>query len=297
MNNQKLTLRLAVSARAAGLDAVLEGVPRGVTIDEPYVSHQLWRLRRAVEARRPDRRAPLVAIEGGIERANTSGASLALRIASRGLGVRASKPIAPGCEWTFGAVAGELAALTVVRKLLEDRQLFVGSRVLDPARLERLDDESLGRLLTASCGAYKITERADEAPSRVIRFTGARGPRSEELKMPRAFELLISGPPGWVRRAARPQEALLKALARRILSTHLVISVSADTGEGPAGVVEIIRLRGVLSGRGVRRDDRSAVILSVLAETLLVVELAASVMGWRIDGLSDEGPFGLASPG
>ena len=292
MNKQKLTVRLSISARGRSLEALLEGVPRRVTIDEAYVSHQLWRLRLAASGRRLRQHVPMVAIDGGSGRITTSGAPLALAIAVRGLGGRASKPLATGLRWTLEKVAPEIAALTIVRKLLEDRQLFVGSRVLDADSRETLEDEGLSRLLAASCGAYKITEQADLAPSRVIRFTDSRAGASRSSTSPRSVELLASGPSGWVRRSALAQQALLKVLARRMLSSGLFTSAGVAVSEGSQGAVDVIRARGVFFGHAVRRGARFAPTCSVLAETMLIRELAASVLGWRIDGFSEDGPFG-----
>lgn len=290
MNDEKYVLRYAFDATKGSLMAVLDGVPRGSAIEPGYVSHQLWRLRRVMEGRAARKHPRAVSIVRGVQDGKTSGGALVIAIAARGLGPRAAEPIAHRPEWTLEALAPELAALTVVRKLLEDRKLFVGSRVLGrgPARGASLKAEGLGPLLAASCGAYKITEQADQTASRIIRPPGLhrRTPRS-----PRAFELLVSGPSGWARRAMRPKRAILKDLALRLLSNDLIASVSPGARESVVGLVEVLRLRGVFSETDLRDRLRLASLSSVLAETMAVAGLAASVRGWRIGGLSQSGPF------
>ena len=290
MDDNNLILRYAGNLSGHSLEAILEGVPRGVAIDGDYVSHQVWRMRRVAAGQAPERRSAAVTIERGVVRGKTSGTPLVLAIATRRLGSRADEPISPGCEWTLEWLAPELAALTFVRKMLEDGKLFVGSRALDPgpAAEASLEEEGLGHLLAASCGAYKITEQADRSPSRVIRFGQHRKRRSGRS---RAFELFVSGPAGWTRRTARPFGAVVKALARRLLLNELVESVSAGALGGTAGLVEVLRLRAVLSQQAVRADALSASLCSVLAETMVVPDLALSVKGWRIGGLSEVGPF------
>jgi len=294
MNDKQFMLRYSRALSGGSLKAVLEGVPRGVAIDGTYVSHQLWRMRRVAAGLALHGSSAAVTIERGVVRGKTSGAPLVLAIAARRLGPRAREPISPGCAWTLEGLAPELAALSVVRKMLEDGKLFVGSRALDPGPPGESprEEEALAHLLGASCGAYKITEEADRAAYRVIRFgepPRRRAPRT------RAFELLVSGPSGWTRRAACPIEVIVKALARRLLRNDFVESVSAGGSVGLADQVEVLRLRCVLSQRALRADAFSGSICSVLAETVAVPELAATVRGWRLEGLSEVGPFSSAA--
>lgn len=282
------TLTLHGSGPAVG--GIVEGIPAGMLIPRGYVSHQLWRIRNQVGAsRRVPKSTQVVTMHSGIVRGRTTGDPIDFTISLDAFGPEASRRLDAASGFTLRDLAVSLTCLTLVRKFLEDRRVFIGSRVLAPPGLvpeasPSVEDPHIVRWLKASCGAYKITEQADRCSGRILFVAG---PPQRGLRMagrPCAFELLVSGPRGWMRKVRPRRPALAAQLAKRLALVGPIHSVTVDESDIETRRVSLVRLRALVE---TRRRGGDPAPLSVVAETVIIPALARRIAGVRIVGLPE----------
>jgi hypothetical protein len=285
MSAPLLVIRKDVGERGSFVRGTLEGMPKGVVLPEGYLSHQLWRIRTRLGPGAHGERGPeIVMLSGGIRQRTTTGAPLVVTIRSGRLGMSLGRAPGSGSRTTLRAIALPVVCLTAARKLLEDRSIFVGSRVVAPSAL--VEERIISELLAASCGAYKVTECADAAKDRIIRAR-PRATAAHQLRAPiRAFELLVSGPTGWTGPATPDRLALERRLARRVLGVFPVESVTTELVELAWRGITVVRLRCAikrtsLSGKALASR---AALASVLTESVVIPALLEWVTGQRLGG-------------
>jgi chorismate synthase len=142
--------------------------------------------------------------------------------------------------------AMRVACGTIVRKLLEEFGIFVGSHVIaiggatldDRARVDRL----IRKLTRASCGAYKVAEEADKSQVRILdRRIEAKAVsqirRTKKLgdTVGGVFEVLVTGVPTGLGSYVHHDRKLDGQLAQAIMSIHAVKGVEIADGFSNAG--------------------------------------------------------------
>jgi chorismate synthase len=146
--------------------------------------------------------------------------------------------------------AMRVACGTIVRKLLEDLGLFIGSHVIAIGNTELKDrtdvDRTIRRLAAkASCAAYKVTEEADRSAVRML-DAGMEAKAIAEIKRAKKagdtlggiFEILVTGVPIGLGSHVHFDRKLDGQLAQALMSIHAVKGV--EIGEAFANA----RLRG-----------------------------------------------------
>jgi hypothetical protein len=290
VTQRTLTLHVPRPARGPEVRGIVEGIPAGMLIPKGYLSHQLWRIRNQVgSSGRMPKSVPVVAMLSGIARGRTTGAPIAFTISMEAFGPEASRRLDAASGFTLRGLATSITCLTLVRKFLEDRRVFIGSRVLapsgvGPAASPSVEDPHIARWLKASCGAYKITEQADRSSGRILSVAGLPQPGRRLGGRPFAFELLVSGPSGWMHNVRPRRPEVAAQLAERLAHLAPIQSVTADESHIEGRRISLVRLRALLE---TRRGGGEAAPLSVVAETMIIPNLARRVAGVRIVGLPE----------
>lgn len=143
--------------------------------------------------------------------------------------------------------AMRVACCTVVRRLLEEFDIYVGSHVLSIGSATYSDravlDRQLGRLAKASCGAYRISEHADKSEVRML----GRAVASEAIEaiiearqngdtLGGVFEVIVTGAPAGLGSYVHFDRKLDGQLCQAIGSIHAVKAV--EIGDGFANALK-----------------------------------------------------------
>ncbi|MBI4417632.1 MAG: chorismate synthase, partial [Ignavibacteriales bacterium] len=229
----------AGESHGQALLAIVEGLPAGITISAEYINHQLWRRQQGYgRGGRMRIESDRVEILSGIRFGKTMGSPVALLIRNKdwtnwsermavegeGRGIEQITVPRPGHADYVGTVkygfddirnaierasaretAARVACCTVVRKFLEDVGVFTGSHVISIGQSSvnrgRVDGV-IRRKTKASCGAYKITEVADQSDVRMLDAVAERIAISEIRRAKKngdtlggTFEVIVSGVP------------------------------------------------------------------------------------------------------
>ncbi|MEK6649910.1 MAG: chorismate synthase, partial [Bacteroidota bacterium] len=196
----------AGESHGRSLTGIVEGVPAGLAVSSEYINHQLHR--RQLGYGRGGRmriEKDVVEIVSGVRFGRTIGGPITLVIRNAdhanwlaAMAVEGDpsgvEPVViprPGHADYVGAVkygfddirnvierasaretAMRVACCTVVRKLLEEVGIFVGSHVVAIGPASLMDrsavDRRIARYTRAACGAYKVTEEADRSEVRML---------------------------------------------------------------------------------------------------------------------------------
>lgn len=166
--------------------------------------------------------------------------------------------------------AMRVACCSLIRKMLEECGVFIGSHVLgigsavvkDRSRIDAL----IRRMSKASCGAYKVTEEADKSQVRML-------DRSAETKAIAAirkakklgdtlggiFEVIVTGVPIGMGSYVQFDRKLDGLLAQAIMSIHAVKGVEIGDGFANAGKYgsQVHDAFGIQKSAIVRRSNRA----------------------------------------
>lgn len=264
----------AGESHGQALVAVLEGLPAGVEISSEYINHQLWRRQQGYgRGGRMRIESDRVEILSGIRFGKTLGSPIALMIRNRdwsnwsdrmavegeGRGVERVTIPRPGHADYVGAMkfefddirnvierasaretAARVACCTIVRKFLEDVGIFTGSHVVsigrsavDTARVQRI----IRKTVTASCAAYKVSEKADASQVRMLDSSAdrravaeIRGVKKRGDTLGGVFEVIVTGLPVGLGSYVQWDRKLDGLLAQAVMSVHAVKGV--EIGEG-----------------------------------------------------------------
>ncbi len=196
----------AGESHGKALVGIVEGMPAGVPVSLEYLNHQLWRRQQGYgRGGRMRIESDKVEILSGVRHGKTLGSPIALVIQNldspkwkeilavegpeRGI-ERVSIP-RPGHadfagmkKYSYNDIrnvierssaretALRVACCTVIRRLLEEFGIFIGSHVLSIGGVATKDrsriDKSIAKLLRASNGAYGVSELADKSELRFI---------------------------------------------------------------------------------------------------------------------------------
>lgn len=137
--------------------------------------------------------------------------------------------------------AMRVACCTIVRKLLEEFGIFVGSHVLsigsaaikDRARSDRM----IAKYTKATCGAYKVSEQADKSQVRILDKAIEERAVSEIRRTKKlgdtlggVFEVIVTGVPVGLGSYVHFDRKLDGQLAQSLMSIHAVKGVEIGDG-------------------------------------------------------------------
>jgi chorismate synthase len=133
-----------------------------------------------------------------------------------------------------------VACCTVVRKLLEDFGMFIGSHVLsigDVSVEYREAEKVMLRGIKASCAAYKVTEIADKSEVRMLDSEAAsaavqqiRTARKRGDTLGGVFEVIVTGLPVGLGSYVQSDRRLDGQLAQALMSIQAVKGVEVGDG-------------------------------------------------------------------
>lgn len=264
----------AGESHGQALVAVLEGLPAGIEVSSEYINHQLWRRQQGYgRGGRMRIESDRVEILSGVRFGRTLGSPIALMIRNRdwsnwsdrmaveGDGRRVERVTIPrpghadyvgtmkyGFDDVRNAIerasaretAARVACCTIVRKFLEDVGIFTGSHVVSIGR-STVDAKRvqgvIRRTTTASCGAYKVSEKADTSQVRMLDPSADRRAIAEIRSIKKRgdtlggiFEVIVTGIPVGLGSYVQWDRKLDGLLAQAVMSVHAVKGV--EIGEG-----------------------------------------------------------------
>ena len=137
--------------------------------------------------------------------------------------------------------AMRVACCTVIRKLLEEFGIFVGSHVLSVGEVVTKDrskiDKTISKHLGASCGAYKITEEADKSELRMLDKTVetraislVKKARKDGDSVGGVFEIIVTGVPVGLGSYVQFDRKLDGQFAQALMSIQAVKGVEIGNG-------------------------------------------------------------------
>ncbi len=276
-------IRIVTAGESHGtaLVGILEGMPAGVAIEEQYINHQLARRQQGYgRGGRMRIERDRVEVLSGIRFGTTTGAPIALLIRNiespkwrtildpfgDGKDVEKVTIPRPGHADYAGAVkyglddirsvierasaretAVRVACSTIVRKLLEDLGIFIGSHVLRIGKSAITDRTAIDRLIrkhvaAASCAAYKVTEIADRSPVRMLdavaerkAVTAIRKAKKDGDTLGGIFEVIVTGVPIGLGSHAQAERRLDAQLAGSVMAIPAVKGVEIGDAFANAG--------------------------------------------------------------
>ncbi|MCX6135539.1 MAG: chorismate synthase [Ignavibacteriales bacterium] len=265
----------AGESHGQALVGVIEGIPAGLPMTAEYINHQLWRRQQGYgRGGRMRIESDAVEILSGIRFGKTLGSPISLLIRNKdwqnwtekmavggdGKGVEKISVPRPGHVDFAGAqkyafddirntiergsareTAMRVACCTIARKLLEDFGIFIGSHVISIGQVRVTDrkviDRIFGKLITASCGSYKITEEADKSEVRILDDSLSKKAialikRAKKLgdTLGGVFEVIVTGSPIGLGSYVHYDRKLDGLLAQALMSVHAVKGVEIGAG-------------------------------------------------------------------
>lgn len=265
----------AGESHGKALVGIVEGVPSGLSISSEYIDHQLWRRQQGYgRGGRMRIESDKVEILSGIRFGKTLGSPIALLIHNKdsknwaekmavegsGAGVEKISIPRPGHADYVGTMkygyddirnaierasaretAIRVACCTIIRKLLEEFGIFIGSHVLGIGSAVLGDRLSVDRFIkkhtTASCGAYKVSEEADKSQVRILDKSVEAKAISQIRKSKKlgdtlggTFEVIATGAPTGLGSYVHYDRKLDGQLAQTIMSIHAVKGVEIAEG-------------------------------------------------------------------
>ncbi|MBI4429557.1 MAG: chorismate synthase [Ignavibacteriales bacterium] len=270
-------MRYLTSGESHGkaLVGIVEGVPAGLALSADYINHQLLRRQQGYgRGGRMRIESDKVEILSGVRFGSTLGSPIALVLRNKdstnwlekmavegdGKGIEKITIPRPGHADFVGYVkygyddvrnaierasaretAMRVACCTIIRKFLEEFGIFIGSHVLcigtavlrDRAQLDR----AMRKFMKASCGAYKIAEKADESQVRILDKPTEERAISEIRRVKKSgdtlggvFEVLVTGVPVGLGSYVQYDRKLDGQLTQALMSVHAVKGVEIADG-------------------------------------------------------------------
>ena len=271
----------AGESHGQALVGIVEGVPAGLPLTAEEIDHQLWRRQQGYgRGGRMRIEKDAVEILSGVRFGKSLGSPVALVVRNRdwehwrqkmavegsGRGVEKITVPRPGHADYVGKVkygyddirnaierasaretAMRVACCSVVRKLLEEFGIFIGSHVLSIGQSTSLMrpklDKTLKRLARARCGAYRISEEADKSSVRILdKKVAADAVEAIRTAMRRKntlggiFEVIVTGVPAGLGSYVHYDRKLDGQLCQALCSIHAVKGV--EIGDGFANALK-----------------------------------------------------------
>ncbi|MEE9224751.1 MAG: chorismate synthase [Bacteroidota bacterium] len=272
----------AGESHGQALVGIVEGIPAGLSLSAAYINHQLWRRQQGYgRGGRMRIEKDAVDILSGVRFGKTLGSPVALVVRNRdwehwkqkmavegtGRGVKKITVPRPGHADYVGLIkygyddirntierasaretAMRVACCTVVRKLLEELGIYIGSHVLSIGRAvysERTAlEKQLKRLAKARCGAYKIAEEADKSEVRILdrevaaqAVEAIKGAKENGDTLGGIFEMIVTGLPVGLGSYVHFDRKLDGQLCQALGSIHAVKGV--EVGDGFANALKL----------------------------------------------------------
>ncbi len=266
----------AGESHGKALVGILEGMPAGVSITLEYINHQLWRRQQGYgRGGRMRIESDKTEILSGVRFGKTTGGPIALSVENKdhlnwidilslegsGVGVPKISIPRPGHADYVGLIkygyddirnvierasaretAMRVACCTIVRKFLEDFGIFIGSHVLSIGSVAVENRSHIDRLIakytsTASCAAYKVTEKADNSEVRMLdeklatkAIAGIKRAKKAGDTLGGIFEVIATGVPIGLGSYVQHDRKLDGQLAQAMMSVHAVKGVEIGKG-------------------------------------------------------------------
>jgi chorismate synthase len=270
-------IRYLTSGESHGkaLTAIIEGLPAGISISIDYINHQLKRRQMGFgRGGRMRIESDSVEILAGVRNVKTLGTPITIMIKNRDWDNWKEKMAAyeasthyekiriprPGhadyvgdVKYQYGDIrnvierasaretAARVAVCTFVRKFLEDIGIFIGSYVRQIGSVSIGNNAALIKKIfeftKASCGAYKLTEEADNSKIRMLDKIASKKAISLIRKATKAgdtlggiFEVIITGVPTGLGSYVHYDRRLDGQLAQAIVSIPAVKGFEIGSG-------------------------------------------------------------------
>ena len=266
----------AGESHGKALVGILEGMPAGVEISAEYINKQLWRRQQGYgRGGRMKIESDKVEILSGIRFGKTLGSPITLMIQNKdwknwtekmsvegdGSGIDKITIPRPGHADYVGAIkygfddlrnvidrasaretAMRVALCTIIRKLLEENDIFIGSHVLSIGSAIVNDrtkiDQLIARLVNkTSCAAYKVTEEADKSEVRILDKVTEKKAIAKINKAINAgdslggiFEVIVTGVPIGLGSYVQFDRKLDGQLAQALMSIQAIKGVEIGDG-------------------------------------------------------------------
>lgn len=265
----------AGESHGKALVGVVEGIPSGVPVTSEYIDHQLRRRQQGFgRGARMRIESDRIEILSGVRFGRTLGTPISMVIHNRdsakwgeimavegsGKGVERVTIPRPGhadysgtLKYSYNDIrnaierssaretAMRVACCTVVRKLLEDFGIFIGSHVLSIGNVSVKNKEAVERIISkgikASCAAYKVTEIADRSEVRMLDSEVASAAVLQIKKARKlgdtlggVFEIIATGLPVGLGSYVQADRRLDGQLAQALMSIQAVKGVEVGDG-------------------------------------------------------------------
>jgi chorismate synthase len=266
----------AGESHGKALVGILEGMPSGVEISSDYINYQLWRRQQGYgRGGRMKIESDKIEILSGVRFGKTIGSPIALLIYNKdwqnwtekmdaegsGAGVEKITIPRPGHADYAGTVKYEfddlrnvierssaretamrVALCTIVRKLLEDYGISIGSHVLSIGSASVKNRSNIDKLIEKYSGqrlpsAYKITEEADKSEVRILDKSAEKKAISEIYKAKKngntlggIFEVIVTGAPTGLGSYVQYDRKLDGLLAQALMSIQAIKGVEIRDG-------------------------------------------------------------------
>ena len=265
----------AGESHGKSLVGIVEGMPSGISVSSEYINHQLWRRQQGYgRGGRMRIESDKIEILSGVRHGKTIGSPIALLIQNLDSpkwrevmsidgsekGIEKITIPRPGHadfagmkKYAYNDIrnvierssaretAMRVACCTVVRKLLEEFGIFVGSHVLSVGsavmRDRRKVDKAIAKYLTASCAAYKVAEEADKSELRMLdqiaektAIAQVKKARKDGDTVGGVFEILVTGVPVGLGSYVQYDRKLDGQLAQALMSIQAVKGVEIGNG-------------------------------------------------------------------
>jgi chorismate synthase len=266
----------AGESHGKALVGILEGMPAGVGISAEYINNQLWRRQQGYgRGGRMKIESDTVEILSGIRFGKTLGSPIALMIQNKdweqwkermsgesdGAGIEKITIPRPGHADYSGFVkygfddlrnvidrasaretAMRVALCTIVRKLLEDNGMYIGSHVLSIGSAVVKNRSKIDQMITkftniAPCAAYNIAVEADTSEVRILDKSIEKKAIFEIKKVKKAgdtlggvFEIIVTGVPTGLGSYVQYDRKLDGQLAQALMSIQAIKGIEIADG-------------------------------------------------------------------
>jgi chorismate synthase len=271
----------AGESHGKALIGIVEGMPAGVEISVEYINNQLWRRQQGYgRGGRMKIESDKVEILSGVRFGKTIGSPIALLIQNKdwqnwgekmavegdGVGIEKIMVPRPGHADYVGAIkygfddlrnvidrssaretAMRVACCSVVRKLLAECAIFIGSHVLSIGTAEikervKIDLTILKYSRKASNGIYNLSKDADASEVRILDIAAETKAIAEIKKAKKSgdtlggvFEVLVSGLPIGLGSYVQFDRKLDGHLTQALMSIQAIKGVELGNGFANAG--------------------------------------------------------------
>ncbi len=264
----------AGESHGQALVGIIEGIPAGLSISSEYINHHLWRRQQGYgRGGRMRIETDTVEILSGVRFGKTLGSPIALMVRNKdwqnwtekmsvegsGTGIEKITLPRPGHADYVGALkygfddirnvidrasaretAMRVACCSVVRKLLEELGLYIGSHVLSIGSAEIKNVSALNKQLhrlMAKGNAWNVAAEADQSEVRILdkgvetkAIAAIKACKKKGDTLGGIFEVIVSGVPAGLGSYVHYDRKLDGQIAQAVMSIHAIKGVEIGDG-------------------------------------------------------------------